>query len=174
MNRIYTLSCLSLLALCLVGCPAAETPPAGDVASGDGEATTNAADGPAHGHSHDDADALTWEKEDLAHEGYVIHLGLHGPHLHSGEEAEVAAIVLKDDESVADAKVFVTLLDEAGEEVIAAEQETVYEPETPDEPAHFAQASFDMPEDARRVVIRYRIELPEASEFVNDVLYKVD
>mgnify|MGYP007059389514 CR=1 FL=1 len=142
-----------------------------DSESADGDHGHSHGEG-GHGHSHADADALTWAKEDLMHEGYEINLGLHGPDLHAGEEAEVAVEIKKDDAAVPDAKVFVTLLDEAGENELVEEQATVYEPETDEEEAHYAQAMLAIPADARRVMLRYRIEFPDAPEFTSDVLMK--
>ena len=55
-------------------------------------------------------------------------------------------------------------------DVITVEQSTVYEPTTAEEPAHYAQASVKMPADATELTLRYRIELPEGSEFIQDVI----
>ncbi len=126
--------------------------------------------GGQHGHTHEGGDALVWQRADLEHEGYVISLGHHGTQLFAGHSAEPAVMITKDREPVADAKVFVTLLDATGEDVITQEQAAVYEPTTAAEPAHYAQASVKMPADATEVTLRYRIELPAASEISRDVV----
>ena len=143
-------------------------------ANGDGGSDGNAAnaDGGEHAHTHEGDDALIWQRQDLEHEGYVIALGHHGTQLYADHEAEPAVMVTKDGTAVADAKVSVTLLDAAGENVLTEEQATVYEPETPEEPAHYAQAEVKLPADATEVTLRYRIELPGASEFSQDVVVK--
>jgi hypothetical protein len=83
-------------------------------------------------------------------------------------------MVTKDGQPVADAKVFITLLDANGEKELVAEQATVYEPPTDEEPAHYAQAKVKIPADATDVTLRYRIELPGAAEFSQDVPVKAE
>jgi hypothetical protein len=160
---------MMLLAVALAtGCPKPEE----STSNGDGATAdaTDGADGEEHGHSHAGDDALIWQREGLEHEGYVIALGHHGAQLYADHEAEPAVMVTKDGEAVADAKVFVTLLNATGDTVVTEEQATVYEPETPEEPAHYAQAEVKLPADATEVTLRYRIELPGASEFTQDVV----
>lgn len=155
-----------MVALTFVGCgqPAATTSnDNGGEAAGEEE----------HGHEHGEDDALFWQREGIEHKGHVIALGHHGIHPHAGEELEPAVMITKDGEPVADAQMFVTLLDGAGENVLTEEQATVYEPQTPDEPAHYAQGMVMVPADAEMVQIRYRIELPAASEFSQDVAVEV-
>ena len=60
------------------------------------------------------------------------------------------------------------------ETVLVEEQATVYEPTTPEEDAHYAQAELAVPEDAEEVIVRYRVELPDASEFSQDVKMDVE
>ena len=175
MKRIFTLSLMVLCTAAFVGCPSNTEQPEGDGAEpADGHGHEHAEGEEPHGHSHGDEDALTWSKEDLVHEGYEINLGLHGPHLHAGEAAEVAVEIKKDEEPVEDAKVYVTLLDESAENVLVEEQSTILEPTTAEEDAHYAQAELAIPEDARRVTIRYRIEFTDAEEFSSDVLFGVE
>ena len=175
MKKTLTLILIALFATAILGCPSggdddghADDSPAAADGSEDG--------GERHGHSHGDgdADALTWFKKELMHEGYELNLGLHGPHLHAGEAAEVAVEVKKDSEPVSDAKVFVTLLDGDAENVIVEEQATVFEPTTPEEAAHYAQAELAIPQDAGQVTIRYRIEFTDADEFSSNVLMPVE
>ena len=160
----HVLWMLLLTVVLATGCPKPEESTS-DGATAD---ATDGADGDEHSHTHDDT--LVWQRKDLEHEGYLISLGHHGTQLFADHDAEPAVMVTKDGEAVADAKVFVMLLDAAGEKEIAAEQATVYEPETPDEPAHYAQAEVKLPADATEVTLRYRIELPAASEFSQDVV----
>ncbi len=114
-----------------------------------------------HGHSHDDgsADVLVWHVEQEALGGYQLQLGQHGLIIHAGEQLEPAAAITKNDEAVSDARVFVSVLDADGETVLADEVLTEFEPETEEEPAHYAGAKLDVPEDAEAVIIRYRIVL---------------
>jgi len=139
-----------------------------DTGGGDGAEVTTDDDGQEH--SHGDDDALIWQRKDIEHEGYVISLGHHGEQLYADHEAEPAVMVEKDGEPVANAFVFVTLLDVSGENVITEEQGTTYEPPIPAEPAHYAQAEVMMPAGATEAMLRFRITLPEASEFSEDVV----
>ncbi len=157
---------LSGLALA-IGCN--KPPELTNGSAGDGAAANTDDDG-NRGHTHEGDDALVWQRSDLEYEGYVISLGHHGKQLFAGHEAEPAVMITKNGEPVADAKVFVTLIDAAGEDVITEEQATVYEPTTAEEPAHYAQASVMMPAGAAELTLRYRIELSEASEFSLDVI----
>ncbi len=150
-----------------IGC---NRPPESTNGSGGDRAAANPDSDGKRGHTHEGDDALVWQRSDLEFEGYVISLGHHGKQLFAGHEAEPAVMITKSGEPVADAKVFVTLLDAAGEDVITEEQATVYEPTTAEEPAHYAQASIKMPADATELTLRYRIELSEASEFSQDVI----
>ncbi len=157
---------LSGLALA-IGCN--KPPELTNGSAGDGAAANTDDDGNRE-HTHEGDDALVWQRSDLEYEGYVISLGHHGKQLFAGHEAEPAVMITKNGEPVADAKVFVTLLDAAGEDVITEEQPTVYEPTTAEEPAHYAQASVKMPAGAAELTLRYRIELSETSEFSQDVI----
>lgn len=123
-----------------------------------------------NGHSHGEDDALTWQQADLVHEGYLISLGHHGKHLHADHEVEPAVMITKEDIPVTDAKVFVTLLDAAGENIITEEQETLFEPPTDAEEAHYAQAIVKVPADATEVMLRYRILFSEGGEFSQDAV----
>ncbi|MCA9270667.1 MAG: hypothetical protein KDA41_19430, partial [Planctomycetales bacterium] len=116
----------------------------------------------AHGHSHDEDHSLFWQRKDVEHDGYLISLGHHGAHFDAGDAGEPAVMIEKDGQPAADAKVYVTLLDDAGASVITAEQPTIYEPATAAEPAHYAQAEVQVPEGAKMVTVRYRVELPDA------------
>ncbi len=122
-----------------------------------------------HGHSHAGDDALVWRREDVQEGDYAIALGHHGKELHGGAAVEPAATVTKGGEAVPDAKVFNALVAADGEKVLAAEKPTVYEPATADEPAHYAQGPLTVPQDAKKVVLRYRVVLPGAGEKTYDV-----
>lgn len=110
-------------------------------------------------HTHGEDDALVWEGDPVEHAGTTILLGHHGKHLHAGEEVEPAVSIVREDGPVADAKVFNALLSADGKTVLAEEVATVYEPTTDEEPAHYAQGSLVVPEDVKKVIIRFRIVL---------------
>ena len=168
--RLYfTLLALPALSFA-IGC----NQPAGDGGGGEAETATTNGGGASHGHSHGDADVLFWQREELEHEGYVIALGHHGLHLDAGHELEAAVMVTKDGAPVDSAKVFVSLLDAEGANVVVAETATIYEPPTDEEPAHYAQASLMVPAEGDAATLRYRIEFPDAAEFSLDVPVEVE
>ncbi len=124
----------------------------------------------SHGHSHEGDDVLFWQQEGIEYEGYAIKLGHHGIHVHAGHELEPAVSLERNDEPVDGAKVYVRLLDAQGQGDVTNEVSTVYEPPTAEEPAHYAQGKLMVPKDAKKVMIRYRIVLPDnANEFTQDV-----
>lgn len=131
------------------------TPYAGDFAE-----AAHGEHGHAHGHTHGADDALVWEGEPKSHAGTTILIGHHAKVLHAGAEVEPAVSIMRDGKAVADAKVFNSLLSEDGQSVLAKEMPTVYEPESADEPAHYAQGGLMIPKDIKKVVIRFRIEIP--------------
>lgn len=116
-----------------------------------------------HAHVHEGDDALVWVEEDFEHEGYQISLGHHGEHLHAASFVEPAVAITRDGRAVADAKVYNSLLAADRAEVLREEVATVYEPETPEEPAHYAQGGLHLPKGSEQLVIRFRIELPGAT-----------
>ncbi|MFI4875444.1 MAG: hypothetical protein ACIALR_08910 [Blastopirellula sp. JB062] len=118
------------------------------------------AHGEGHSHSHGGDDALVWIGEPKKHAGMVIKLGHHGQHLHKGEEVEPAVEITQNGKPVADAKVFNALVTQDGGAVLAKEVGTIYEPATPQEPAHYAQGGLKIPTDAQSVAIRFRIVPP--------------
>lgn len=122
-----------------------------------------------HGHSHAGDDALVWRQEGVKEGDYTIALGHHGTELHAGESVEPAVMVTKGGRDVADAQVFNALLAEDGTTVLAEEKPTVYEPKTAEEPAHYAQGELAVPADAKKVVLRFRVVLPEGDEKTFDV-----
>ncbi|MCG6156369.1 hypothetical protein [Rubinisphaera margarita] len=132
------------------------------------------AHGHGHGHSHGVDDALVWEGEPETHAGMTILLGHHGQHLHAGEEVEPAVAITRDGQPVADAKVFNALINGEDKSVIAAEVPTVYEPETPEEPAHYAQGGLMIPAGAKNVMIRFRIVPAGAEPVTYDVPIAVE
>lgn len=135
---------------------------------------SDAAAGHSHGHSHSGDDALVWEGEPKSHAGLVIKLGHHGQHLHAGEEVEPAVSITRDGDDVSDAKVFNALVSADGKTVLAKEVPTVYEPKSPEEPAHYAQGALAIPQDAKQVAIRFRIAAPGADEVTYDVPITVE
>jgi len=124
-------------------------------------------------HSHDDV--LYWQSENDEHEGYVMQLGHHGTHVFAAHSVEPAVSIEKDGESSSDVKVFVAMLDSATSNVVGEEAAMTYEAKTEEEPAHFAQAKFDVPKDVKSVDFRYRIEFPgDVAEFKKTVTVPVD
>ena len=108
-------------------------------------------------HEHGEDDALIWLGEPREVEGLLIRLGHHGKHLHAGETVEPAVSITRDGETVTDAKVFNSLVSADGSTALCDEVATVFEPETTDEPAHYAQGSLSIPQQAKQFVIRYRV-----------------
>lgn len=145
------------LAIAFVG-GCGESDPPEDEGTGDQTAAEQPTAG--HPHTHEGGDELVWVEEDFEHEGFVLALGHHGKHLHAASFVEPAVSITRDGEAVADAKVFNSLLAADGEEVIREEVPTIYEPETEDEPAHYAQGKLHMPKGSAQFIIRFRIELP--------------
>lgn len=128
----------------------------------------------AGGHKHAGDDALIWRR-DVEHAGFAIRLGHHSKHLHAGEPVEPAISMTRDGKPVSNAKVFNSLVANDGKSVVAKEVATVYEPPTKDEPAHYAQGTLTIPKDVQRIVIRYRIVLPnDAGEVTYDVPVNVE
>lgn len=130
---------------------------------------TEEAHGHEHGHSHSGDDALVWEGSPKEHAGMTIKLGHHGAHLHAGEEVEPAVSITKDGKPVDNVEVFNALVTKDGSEVLAKEVATVYEPETSEEPAHYAQGGLKIPADAKEVALRFRIVPAEGEPVTYDV-----
>lgn len=127
------------------------------------------AHGHDHGHSHSSDDALVWEGDSKEHAGMTIKLGHHGAHLHAGEEVEPAVSITKDGKPVDNVEVFNALVTKDGSQVLAKEVATIYEPETAEEPAHYAQGGLKIPADAKDVAIRFRIVPAEGDSVTYDV-----
>lgn len=124
-------------------------------------------------HGHDHGDELTWVREELESQGYLINLGHHGPHADAGHPVELAATVTKDGEAVSDARVFVATVGDDGS--VGDELSMTFEPKTDHEPAHYAQAEVTPAAGAERMTVRYRIELPNAdAEFSQDAILTVE
>ncbi len=135
---------------------------------------TEEAHGHEHGHSHSGDDALVWEGAPKEHAGMTIKLGHHGAHLHAGEEVEPAVSITKDGKPVDNVEVFNALVTKDGSQVLAKEVATVYEPETSEEPAHYAQGGLKIPADAKEVAIRFRIVPAKGEPVTYDVPIKVE
>lgn len=119
----------------------------------------------AHGgHSHGEDDALIWVGEPQQYEGMEIKLGHHATELHAGEEAEPAVSITRDGQPVSDAKVFNSLLSADGGTILAEEVATVFEPTTPEEPAHYAQGGLLIPKGTTSAIVRFRIVPAGGSE----------
>ena len=126
-----------------------------------------------HDHAHGASNVLTWH-EDVAFEGCAVRLGQHGLVVQSGTELEPAVSIERDGQPVTDAKISVSLLDAEGKKTIAEPQQAVFEPATEEEPAHYAQDFLFVPEEAKKVTIRYRIDLVNGSTTTRDILIQTE
>ncbi len=111
-------------------------------------------------HHHEGDDALVWGQTDIKQGEYLISLGHHGKILHANELVEPAVSITRNGTPVSDAQVYNSLWSEDGKAMLAKELPTIYEPPTTGEPAHYAQGKLAIPQDVKRVVIRFRIALP--------------
>ena len=134
----------------------------------------NHADDHDHAHgAHGASNVLMWH-EDIAFEGCAVRLGQHGLVVQSGTELEPAVSIERDGQPVTDAKISVSLLDAEGKKTIAEPQQAVFEPATEEEPAHYAQDFLFVPEEAKKVTIRYRIDLVNGSTTTRDILIQTE
>ncbi len=126
-------------------------------------------------HSHGPGDELVWEvKEKIADTDFEIWLGHHGSHFHGGDTIEPSVAIMKNGQAFADAKVFNQLVNPDDiETALTDEVETVYEPGTDEEIAHYAQGDLQIPAEATQSVIRFRIQIPELDEFSRDASVKI-
>jgi hypothetical protein len=124
-------------------------------------------------HAHVASNVLLWH-EDVGFEGNTIRLGQHGLVVQSGTELEPAVSIDRNGQPVSDAKVYASLLDGNGEKILAQQQQAIFEPATEEEPAHYAQDFLFVPEDAKKVTIRYRIELVNGSTTTRDILIQTE
>jgi len=159
-----SLRCLLLLLLVMLFVGCGDTKP--DPSTGAEENSTADAGGGEDehnhekpGHSHAGDDELFWLRDGLEKGEYSIKLGHHGVHVLEGHAVEPAVAITRDGKPVADAKVFMSLASGDGETVLVEEKQTVYEPVTEHEEAHYAQAKLDVPHEVKKVFIRYRIVL---------------
>jgi hypothetical protein len=123
------------------------------------------------GHTHTDADKLVWVKKDIDANGFRITLGHHGDHFHFGDTIEPAVMITKDGEIIADAEIQNCLISNDST-TVTEKIPLVFETETSDEPAHYAQGNLKIPADQGPVQILFTIKLPgeDASrEFQIDV-----
>ncbi len=153
-TEILILSAAFLAGGLTVGCDGGAADPAPDTDVVD--AAGNAADV----HAHEGDDVLFWQREGIEAHGYELRLGHHGINIHAGHRLEPAVSITRGGEPVADAQVFNSLVSSDGQQVLAAEVATVYEPTTDEEPAHYAQGGLDVPEGIDRVTIHYRVVFP--------------
>ena len=112
------------------------------------------------GHQHAEGDELVWVKKDIEHGGYKITLGHHGKDFHFGDEIEAAAMITKNGKDIGDAVVSNCLLAEGDKKVLVEEKALVFEPETDEEPAHYAQAAMKIPEGAEHFLVQFKIKFP--------------
>ena len=171
MRRLFQWGCLGMMSLAAGACNSATDESAPEQAV---TQTTNETEA-EHGHSHEGDDELVWPREGLEHNGYTMNLGHHGVRILGGHDVEPAVAIQRDGIDVNDAEVFVSLISVEDKQVLAKEIGTIYEPKTDAEPAHYAQGKLLVPEGFERVIIRYRIKLPqESSEVMFEVEVTVD
>jgi len=128
-----------------------------------------------HAHSHDGDDALIWVEENIEHDRFILALGHHGKHLHATSFVEPAVSITHDGVAFADARVLNSLVSVDGTEVIREEVATIYEPESENEPAHYAQGKLHLPKGFSQLIIRFRIVLPGvANELTRDITIDVN
>lgn len=132
------------------------------------------AHGDHHGHAHGEDDALVWKGSPKTHADLRIVLGHHGKHLHAGEELEPAVSITRDGKGVGDINVFNSLLSSDGNVVLAQEVATVFEPETKEEIAHYAQGGLMIPAGAKQVIVRFRIVPNGGEEVVYDLPIRLE
>lgn len=108
------------------------------------------------------AEPLFWVQSDI-HEGdFVLSLGHRRQTLRGGEELKPVVRVVKDANDVAEAVVHNSLVAEDRETVLVEERPTVFKPQTGDEPGHYAEGNLQIPTDAEKFLIRFRIQLPDS------------
>ncbi len=145
----------------------------------DPAASPTASDSPtdeSKSHTHGDADLLVWEsKEKIEGTELEIWFGHHGNHFHLGDEIEPAVAIMLAGKAYADAMVFNAMVDPADQDkLVGQEMATVYESETADEIAHYAQGELVIPYQGTEFVIRYRVVLPDLDrEITRDVKVQV-
>ncbi len=128
-------------------------------------------DADPHPHPHEGDDALVWVEKDFEHAGASISLGHHGEHVHAASMLEPSVMIMHEGEPVADAQVFNCLVSADGNAVIDEEVATVYEPESENEPAHYAQGKLHVPKG----VVRFRIVLAgESEDLTRDMTVEVE
>jgi len=128
-----------------------------------------------HPHTHEGDDALVWVEKDFEHAGVSISLGHHGEHVHAASMLEPSVMIMREGEPVADAQVFNCLVSADGNAVIREEVATVYEPESENEPAHYAQGKLHVPKGVDKVVVRFRIVLAgESEDLTRDMTVEVE
>lgn len=130
----------------------------------------------AQPHTHGDADLLVWElKEKIEGTDLEIWFGHHGEHFHLGDEIEPAVAIMQGGAAYAEAQVFNAMVDPTDtSKLIGPEMATVYEGETADEIAHYAQGELVIPFQGDEFVIRYRVVLPgQDREITRDVQMQV-
>ena len=145
------------------------------IAGCQGPADTESGTSAEADHWHEPGDELVWEsKEKLGDLGIDLWLGHHGDHFHAGDMIEPSVAIMKDGKPLADAKVFNQLVDpKDANKTITEEIATVYEPETDEEIAHYAQGDLVIPTGSNACLIRFRIEIPEMESLTRDTKVKI-
>ena len=165
LQRIFVSMAILML---IAGCQDPAETTSSDAATQDGSPAEVA-------HTHEPGDELVWEsKEKIADIGIELWLGHHGNHFHAGDMIEPSVAIMKDGKAYADATVYNRLVDPNDPtKSITDEVAAVYEPETEEEIAHYAQGDLKIPADAEACVIRFRIESLEIGSLTRDIKVKV-
>lgn len=104
-----------------------------------------------------------WVEKEIEHAGMTLSLGYRGDAPQAGKAFEPVAMITRDGRPVADAMVFVSLLD--GAEADAGEdQATVYEISQDRKAGHYAQGELQAPAGAQSCTVRFRIVFADAQE----------
>ncbi len=120
--------------------------------------------------SEADVEPLFWVQSEIEDGEYTLSLGHRGEEFRGGDTIEPVAQISKGNTEISEAAVHSSLLAEDGETVIAEEQETVFKQKSADEPGHYGCGKLQVPKDAEKCVLRFRIQLPESDfESIYDV-----
>ena len=153
MNRLAAYAWLTISPTLLVGCAAENDAPVNEPAM------------PTATHAHTAGDNLVWPlKEAIADTSYEIWFGHHGDHFHGGDMIEPAIAITKDGQPVDSAEVSSGLVDADNADSISGEVAATFEPATDDEIAHYAQGKLTIPNNVKKITIRYRVSLADGPD----------
>jgi hypothetical protein len=114
--------------------------------------------------------SLVWVQSEIQEGDFVLALGHRGDDFKSGNTIEPAVTIMMGDVEVTSAVVHNSLLTADGETVLAEEQQSAFAPRTDDEPGHYAKGALMIPEEVKKLLIRFRIKLPDVkTESIYDI-----